>query len=75
MEAGGRDCGELSQSPALRRRHRVFTRMALLGWVCEEMGDVGRASERGRGRSEGARRAEVGVSGAGRSEEGDSGEF
>ena len=44
----GRDSGELSQSPALRRGSRVFTRMVLLGWVCEKMGEVGRASERGR---------------------------
>ena len=44
----GRDRGELSQSPALRRGSRVFTRMVLLGGVGEEMGEVGGASERRR---------------------------
>ena len=39
----GRDSGELSQSPALRRGGRAFARMVLLGWVCEKMGEVGAA--------------------------------
>ena len=45
----GRDSGELSQSPALRRGSRVFTRMVLLGGVGEKTGKVRKGGGRAAG--------------------------